>query len=78
MKNAIFAPLKKSMKEARKVAEDTDNRGTFNGYGSAPNNIIIDHILVRNCKALKFETLDGNYGKPFISDHYPVSAVLEY
>ena len=76
--NAIFAPLKHSMVEARKVAKITDKKGTFNNYGNAPNNIIIDHILVRNCKALKFETLDGNYGKPFISDHYPVSAVLEY
>ena len=75
--NAIFAPLKQTMIEARKTARITDNRGTFNGYGTAPNNIIIDHILIRNCKALIFKTLDGNYGKPFISDHYPVSAVLE-
>ena len=76
--NAIFAPLKQSMVEARKAAKITDKKGTFNSYGNAPNNIVIDHILVRNCKPLKFETLDGNYGKPFISDHYPVSAILEY
>lgn len=76
--NEIFAPLKESLLEARKSAVVTDNKGTFNSYGTSPNNIVIDHILVRNCKALIFKTLDGNYGKPFISDHYPVKAVLEY
>jgi hypothetical protein len=77
MNNAIFAPMKKSMKETRKVAKDMDNRGIFNGYGAVPNNIVIDHILIKNCKALIFKTLVGNYRKPFISDHYPEKTVSE-
>lgn len=75
--NAIFIPLRQSLLEARKVATETDNKGTFNSFGTAPNNIVLDHIFIRNCKALVFKTLDGNYGKPFISDHYPVMSILE-
>ncbi|MBQ9508812.1 MAG: hypothetical protein IJR53_05290 [Bacteroidales bacterium] len=41
------------------------------------DNAIMGHILVRNCKSLVFDTLVGNYRKPFISDHYPEKTVSE-
>ena len=50
------------------------------------NNWQAFRLIMRNCKPLNkplllmlikqpltFRTLDGDYGAPFISDHYPVS-----
>lgn len=77
VENEIFKPLKKILRQARKDAPITDDKGTFNGWGSAPNNIVIDHIFYKNCKSLIFKTLNQNiYGRAFISDHFPVKAVF--
>ena len=73
----IFDPLKKVMKQARKDAPVTDSKGTFNGWGSAPNNIVIDHIFYKNAKPMIFNTLNENkYGRNLISDHYPIKGVF--
>ena len=75
--NAIFKPLKKFMTDARDKASEADNKGTFNGFGTAPDTIILDHLFYRGkVKCKRFTTLDGNYGAPFISDHYPVGIVF--
>ncbi|MDR3046369.1 MAG: endonuclease/exonuclease/phosphatase family protein [Bacteroidales bacterium] len=73
----IFNPLKKNMKIARKCSTITDNKGTFNGFGSAPTSIILDHIFCKNIECKSFRTLDGDYGVPYISDHYPIEFVFE-
>lgn len=73
----IFEPLKKIMKQAREDAPVTDHRGTFNGWGNAPNNIVIDHIFYKNATPILFHTLDSDkYGRWLISDHYPVKCVF--
>ena len=73
----IFKPLKKVMKQARKDAPVTDNRGTFNGWGNAPNNVVIDHIFYKNATSILFQTLDSDkYGRWLISDHYPIKGVF--
>ena len=70
----IFRPLAKYMKSVRDKAPKTDSKGTFNGFGSAPDTIVIDHLYWRGkLRCLSFTTLDGNYGAPFISDHYPIA-----
>ena len=70
----IFRPLAKYMKSVRDKAPKTDGKGTFNGFGSAPDTIVIDHLYWRGkLRCLSFTTLDGNYGAPFISDHYPIA-----
>jgi endonuclease/exonuclease/phosphatase family metal-dependent hydrolase len=75
----IFDPLKKVLKQARKDAPVTDSKGTFNGWGSAPNNIVIDHIFYKNAKPMVFKTLNENkYGRALISDHYPIKGVFVY
>ena len=77
--NEIFDPLKKVMKQARKDAPETDNKGTFNGWGSAPNNIVIDHIFYKNAKPVVFKTLnEDKYGRALISDHYPIKGVFGF
>ena len=73
----IFDPLKKVMKQARKDAPVSDNRGTFNGWGNAPNNVVIDHIFYKNATPILFQTLDSDkYGRWLISDHYPIKGVF--
>lgn len=67
-----------SMKNARKIAADTDSEGSFNGWGKSSR--AIDHIFYsgfRSCTS--FETVVKPYaGRKFISDHYPVKAVLVF
>lgn len=76
--NAIFDPLKENnLQSARVVAPVTDAKGTFNAFGTAPTGIILDHFFLRNAKAISFRTLDGNYGAPYISDHYPIEVIVE-
>ena len=33
--------------------------------------------LYKNAEVLDFKTLNGDYGKPYISDHYPVMATMK-
>lgn len=72
----IFDPLKSRLQVVRQIADPTDRGGTFNGYGSAPGNIVIDHLFCRGIDTSSpvwLKTLRGDYGAPFISDHYPVA-----
>ncbi len=69
----IFKPLKKILKQTREDAPVTDHHGTYNGWGNAPNNIVIDHIFYKNIVPVKYETLySDKYGRWLISDHYPI------
>ena len=72
----IFDPLRKFMTPAREKAPVTDRKGTYNGWGQAPNSMVIDHLFVRNMRCLSYRTLDGDYGVPYISDHYPIEIVV--
>lgn len=72
--HAIFKPLQEWMKSVRNEAPSSDSKGTFNGFGSAPDTIIIDHLYFRGgITCLQFETLDSNYGVGYLSDHYPIA-----
>ena len=69
----IFAPLFRTMRDARRTASDTDSEATYNGYKTT-SAYKLDHIFHSGCTASLFKTLTGNYGAPYISDHYPVKA----
>jgi endonuclease/exonuclease/phosphatase family metal-dependent hydrolase len=71
IQDKIFAPLLSYMTSARN-APISDDKGSYNGWGQAPNSMLIDHLFVRNIKLLSFCTLDGDYGVNYISDHYPI------
>lgn len=84
-KNDIFLPLKAVLDDAREKSPMTDKAPTYNGFGNIPesdvNNeqeVLIDHIFYRHATPKSFEVLDGNYGVPYISDHYPISFILEF
>lgn len=76
---AIFQ-LDKSMKSTRDVAAKTDRHGSFNGWGKCNPEKIIDYLYYtgfRRCSS--FETITKHYqDRTFISDHYPIKAVLEF
>jgi endonuclease/exonuclease/phosphatase family metal-dependent hydrolase len=70
----IFAPLYAAADDARKVAKESDESDTFNGWGRSHSQI--DHIFCSGYEVERFAVLTDDYGVPYISDHYPVVAEL--
>jgi len=68
------------MVSAREIAAKTDSLDTFNGWGEPGNDRVIDYIYESAFSAVpKFETITKTYQEiPYISDHYPIVAVLEF
>jgi endonuclease/exonuclease/phosphatase family metal-dependent hydrolase len=70
--DSIFHPLaKEGLLSARDIAPVTDTAYTFTGFGKY-NPSRIDHFFVRGWQVESFQTLNGDYGVPYISDHYPI------
>ena len=65
-----------NLKPARELTKKTSHVDTYNAYGKEKR-ALIDHFFVRDVKVKQFRTLDGNYGVPYISDHYPIEIVIE-
>ncbi len=63
------------LQDARTLTDSTSCAITYNAYGQAEGSVI-DHFLVRNAQVLRFRTLDGDYGVPYISDHYPIEITV--
>lgn len=60
------------LKAARDMTDSSSHVFTYTGFGKdAPS--VIDHFFVRDMQVLRFRTLDGDYGIPYISDHYPIA-----
>lgn len=85
--NPIFQPLKEILNEARSITQDSDKGYTFNGFGkvdpeqaqqtldesgNSDNEIVVDHIFSRGVRPLSFRVCRGDYGVPYISDHFPI------
>lgn len=62
--------------KARDVAEVSDNEITYNAFGKEPPKQI-DHYFCRGLKIKEFHTLNGDYGVPYVSDHYPIKILFE-
>ena len=72
LEDTIFLSLTEAgLLSARDLAPISDNKLTYNAYGKGKAQQI-DHFFVRNLRPETFRTLDGNYGVPYVSDHYPV------
>ena len=79
--DAILLPIRGFLQECRETAPVTDNRNTFNNWGKVPfegENVIIDHIFYRGARAERYELLTGDYGAPFVSDHWPVLGTFRF
>jgi endonuclease/exonuclease/phosphatase family metal-dependent hydrolase len=67
------------MNNAREAAPEglTDYNTTYNGYVTTKNSII-DHIYCSNyLNVVEYHTINEDYGVPFVSDHYPIYAIIK-
>lgn len=71
-----FDDLKKIMRDTRETAVKTDHHGTFNDWGKGGD--IIDYIWYKGFSSCtEYETVTKPYmDRAYISDHYPIKAVL--
>lgn len=69
-------PLRRIMQPARQTAPESDDKPSFNGFGQSA--LYIDHIFYRNAKPRRYSTLDGDYGVPYVSDHYPIVCTFDF
>ena len=68
------------MKCTRKVAAKTDNHHTYNGWGKASKDSVIDYIYISGFSACsEYQTVTKKYsGRTFVSDHYPIISRLVF
>lgn len=70
------------LQDAREMTDSTSHAVTYNAFGGldqSGNGVdarVIDHFFVRDAQVLCFRTLDGDYGVPYISDHYPIAVTI--
>lgn len=76
--NPNLVELDSKMQSVRKVAERTDSHDTFNGWGRGKG--VIDYIYASGFSAYpEYQTVTKRYAdRKFVSDHYPVCAVLVF
>ena len=76
--NTALKGLEERMQSARKIAPKTDNAATFNNWGKAKADMVIDYIYVSGFSACpEYHTINEKYGDwKYISDHYPIYAKL--
>ena len=77
--NVALDVIESYMHNAREAAPEglTDYNTTYNGYVTTKNSII-DHIYCSNyLKVVEYHTINEDYGVPFVSDHYPIYAIIK-
>ena len=76
--NEALVGLEQRMQSARKIAPKTDNNATFNNWGKAKSDMVIDYIYVSGFSACpEYHTIMEKYGTwKYVSDHYPIYAKL--
>ncbi len=78
IKSSRIEPLTTNYFSAKHSAKITDNNGSFNGFGLRIPRPNIDFIFYENAQCLAYKTLLGDYGVPYISDHYPILSHFNY
>lgn len=71
----VLAPI---MNNTRDVAPKgrTDTHTTYNAYTTSSQSII-DHIYCsKSMQVIEYHTVSENYGVKFVSDHYPIYAII--
>ena len=76
--DSCLTGLDARMKSTRKIAAKTDSHHTFNGWGKASKDMVIDYIYISGFSACpEYQTVTKRYSdRTFISDHYPITARL--
>ena len=72
--------LRSLLLDAREEAPVTDNEVTWHDWGKVSGTPPIDYIFFKGFQAAEsFQRVTQEYeGRPYVSDHYPVTAVLVY
>lgn len=73
---SVFSSILSVFDNAQTNAPVTDNKTTFNSWGSS--NSTIDFIFYNEAEILTYETIDQDFGVPYISDHYPILSSFKY
>ena len=69
--------MKEGFQNARTAAVVTDDHFSYNGWGRAQSTI--DYVWFKGFSCTRFETVTKPYyERTFISDHFPVKAVLVF
>ena len=78
--NHILDGLNSMMSSARETAVKTDNGVTYNGWGKKGKSKILDYIYYSGFSACTlFEVITKPYmDRTYISDHFPIKAVLVF
>lgn len=76
--NGLFETITEEYFDARRFADNTDNKKSFNLWGKWYANWSVDYIFYKNAHALAFRTVTEDYGVPYISDHYPLITHFNY
>ena len=77
--NATLDILKGYMDDTRLVApsDKTDSDRTYNNW-SATGGSIIDYVYcTKGMQVVEYHTIDESYGVEYISDHYPIYAIIK-
>ena len=77
--NVAIDSIESYMYNARYAAPSpyTDFDNTYNGWKVGGKGVI-DHIYCsNNLRVVEYHTIDDDYGVPFVSDHYPIYAIVK-
>lgn len=76
----IFEQMYETFQNARNTAVTGDAYGTFNGFTNPNSTTRLDHIFYRGFSSCaRFVTVRQQWeGHRFISDHYPVYAIMKF
>ena len=76
--NGILKPIRDEHDNARSMAINSDSHKSFNAWGRWYLCRNIDYIFYDQGRAFSFKTIIGDYGVPYISDHYLIIAYFNY
>ena len=78
IEDRIFASFYKAgLQPARDLTPNSSHIDTYTGFGKDKSSLI-DQFFVKHLSVLQFRTLNGDYGVPYISDHYPIEIVIAF
>lgn len=79
-KDPCLNSILEQMSDARRTAMKTDNRVTFNDWGSSKMTEPIDYVFYKGFSSCQeFQVITKEYmERKYISDHFPVSALLVF
>jgi endonuclease/exonuclease/phosphatase family metal-dependent hydrolase len=73
-------PIEGKLKNTRLAAPagKTDNDRTYNAADPTRPSDPVDHVLCSvDMEVVEYHTIDDSYGVPYVSDHYPVYAIVK-